>query len=570
MLHSEKQLVVQGRNLRGHIFFENGEVLICDLSYASKAHTGADVGRGIATATEVSQGIETAEFITQLQKTIMPKRVLLAGLLHETHTFLDGTTTLADFGIMRGEEILQTAGDVSALAGAVEAGHSCGWEIIPAIDYRATPSAIVDDEVVESWWSEFESALKNATVKSKLDGIYLVLHGAMASQSLPDVEGEILQRIRKLDELSEVPIFGVTDLHANVSPLTARCSQGLITYRRNPHTDAKEMAVHAAHLLDETMREGIFPVTLFAHPPIVWPPTGTGTADDPMKTLGKMVRQIENENDDILAVNVHAGFAFADTPETGLSFTVICKNDEAKVLENGRAQLQTLCDYALAHKEEGNVIESPIENVMEEVKQLVASASTPVVLVEPSENVGGGATGNGTGVLRALLSHSIQNSGVIINDPVAVQKLQTLQIGEKTKLQIGDVIWHEPLKLEVELVSRSDGRFDLEDVHSHLASMNGLHIKMGDCAVVKSSGVWILLTSNNTAPMDLGQWRSQGINPEELSVIGVKAAIAHRQAYDPISKASFTVSTLGPCASDLKFFPFKHLKRPVFPLDNIG
>jgi microcystin degradation protein MlrC len=500
----------------------------------------------------------------------MPKRVLLAGLFHETHTFLNGVTTLADFGIMRGEEILQTAGDASAVAGAVETGLECGWEIIPAIDYRATPSAIVEDEVVESWWSEFEIALQNALAKGPLDGIYLVLHGAMASQSLPDVEGELLQRIREIDELREVPIFGVTDLHSNVSPLTASCSQCLITYRQNPHTDAKEMAVHAARLLDETMREGNFPVTLFAHPPIVWPPTGTGTGDEPMKTLEKMARQIENENDDILAVNVHAGFAFADTPETGLSFTVVCKNDEPQVLENGRAQLQKLCDYALAHREEGNVIEPPIESVMEEVKRLVAAGSTPVVLVEPSENVGGGAPGNGTGVLRALLAHGIENSGVVINDPIAVQKLQDLQIGEKIRLQIGDVIWHEPLELEVELVSRSDGNFDLEDAHSHLASMNGLHIRMGNSAVVKSGGVWILLTSRKTAPMDLGQWRSQGINPEELSVIGVKAAVAHRQAYDPISKASFTVSTPGPCASDLKVFPFKNLKRPIFPLDEIG
>jgi microcystin degradation protein MlrC len=500
----------------------------------------------------------------------MPKRVLLAGLFHETHTFLNGVTTLADFGIMRGEEILQTAGDASAVAGAVETGLECGWEIIPAIDYRATPSAIVEDEVVESWWSEFEIALQNALAKGPLDGIYLVLHGAMASQSLPDVEGELLQRIREIDELREVPIFGVTDLHSNVSPLTASCSQCLITYRQNPHTDAKEMAVHAARLLDETMREGNFPVTLFAHPPIVWPPTGTGTGDEPMKTLEKMARQIENENDDILAVNVHAGFAFADTPETGLSFTVVCKNDEPQVLENGRAQLQKLCDYALAHREEGNVIEPPIESVMEEVKRLVAAGSTPVVLVEPSENVGGGAPGNGTGVLRALLAHGIENSGVVINDPIAVQKLQDLQIGEKIRLQIGDVIWHEPLELEVELVSRSDGNFDLEDAHSHLASMNGLHIRMGNSAIVKSGGVWILLTSRKTAPMDLGQWRSQGINPEELSVIGVKAAVAHRQAYDPISKASFTVSTPGPCASDLKVFPFKNLKRPIFPLDEIG
>jgi len=88
------------------------------------------------------------------------------------------------------------------------------------------------------------------------------------------------------------------------------------------------------------------------------------------------------------------------------------------------------------------------------------------------------------------------------------------------------------LKLEVEFISRSDGRFNLEDPHSHLASMCGSQFDMGPCAVVRHGGVQILLTSWKTPPFDLGQWRSQGIEPERLAVIGVKAAVAHRRVYD--------------------------------------
>src|SRR5687768_2683526 len=40
---------------------------------------------------------------------LMPKRVLFAGLFHETHTFLDGTTGLRDFAILRGDEMLRCA-----------------------------------------------------------------------------------------------------------------------------------------------------------------------------------------------------------------------------------------------------------------------------------------------------------------------------------------------------------------------------------------------------------------------------------------------------------------------------
>ena len=63
-------------------------------------------------------------------------------------------------------------------------------------------------------------------------------------------------------------------------------------------------------------------------------------------------------------------------------------------------------------------------------------------------------------------------------------------------------------------MSRSDGRFELEDRQSQMVVL-GSHVSMGDSAVVRHGGVTILLTSKRLAPMDLGQWRSQGIDPEK-------------------------------------------------------
>ena len=98
--------------------------------------------------------------------------------------------------------------------------------------------------------------------------------------------------------------------------------------------------------------------------------------------------------------------------------------------------------------------------------------------------------------------------------------------------------------------------------------MCGARFDMGRSAVVRHAGVTVLLTSRKTPPFDLGQWRSQGIEPTQLFVIGVKAAVAHRRAYDPIAKASYTVDTPGPCSSNLRALPYRHIRRPVFPLDD--
>ena len=122
------------------------------------------------------------------------------------------------------------------------------------------------------------------------------------------------------------------------------------------------------------------------------------------------------------------------------------------------------------------------------------------------------------------------------------------------------------MELEVKILSKAKGRFELQDKQSHLASMTGDFFDMGNCAVVRAAGVTILLTSVKTPPFDLGQWLSQGIDPKEMDVVVVKAAVAHRRAYDPITARSFAVDTPGPCSSNLSRFPYRHLRQGMWPL----
>ena len=496
----------------------------------------------------------------------MSKRVLLAGLFHETHTFLDGVTPPEDFAVRLGEELLSCRDDGSPLSGVLETADECGWEILPTVDMRATPSATVSDAVLETWWNEFRERCSPETERG-IDGVFLVLHGAMVCETIRDVEGEILRRIRGIPALADVPLVGVYDLHGNISPITAELSQGIVAYRHNPHTDSRESAARAANLLDRILTTGNRPVCVWDQPPILWPPTGTGTADDPMRTLESMAREIEQAHAEIFAVNVFGGFSFADTRHTGVSFSAVTFGDP----DIAAGELLRLSRWAIEHREQGNVVDPPLADVLPQIRENVTAGETPVLIVEPADNIGGGAPGDATTVLRALIENDIPNSAVVINDPDSVSRLQSVGIGTRITLSVGGKgsrLTDGPLELETELSSRTDGKFDLEDRNSHLASMAGVHIDMGPCAVVRHQGIRILLTSRKTPPFDLGQFRSQNIVPEELSVIGIKAAVAHRRAYDRIAKHSYTVSTPGPCGSDLRTFPWNRIRRPVFPLDS--
>jgi len=495
----------------------------------------------------------------------MRRRVLIAGLFHETHTFLTERTPWSAFAIRRGEEFFAARGDGSPLAGVLEIANERGWQVIPTIDARATPSGTVEDSAFEQFWSELRPAAESA-LRQGIGGIFLVLHGAMTTDTISDPEGELVRRLQALPGGSDVPIGGVLDLHGNISREFAEAAQAFVAYRKNPHTDACEAARDGARLLDRVMQSGRWPTTLHAAPGIVWPPTGVSTQDEPMRVLEELAREIERKHPDIAAVNVFASYSFADTLDTGVSFTAVTFGDP----DEARLALQSLCDEAIRRREQGNVVPPSLESLLPTIQAEVARGETPVVVVEPSDNIGGGAPGDLTHVFRALAAHGIGNSAVIVNDPAAVAEMRSRPIGWRGSLTFGgrsDTRFDSPVTCEVELLSTSDGRFTLEDRHSHLASMCGVKIDMGPCAVVQHAGIRVLLTSRKTPPFDLGQLRSQGIIPEELSVIGVKAAVAHRQAYDPIAKHSHTVNTLGPCTSDLRTLPYEQIRRPVFPLD---
>jgi microcystin degradation protein MlrC len=490
-------------------------------------------------------------------------RVLFAGLFHETHTFLPETTPLAAFEVLKGEAMFRREGDGSNFDGFLARARAHGWTVLPTADYQAMPSGTVEHVVFEAFWRDVESAM--AKLKgTPIDAVFLLLHGAMVTDREVDPEGEFLERLKPLLPAG-TPIFGVFDLHANFTRRIIDLSDCLVAYRENPHVDAREATMRAADLLDRCLRTKKVPKHYWRRPPLMWPPTGLGTADTPMRDLEAMARRIEAEVPGIWVANVIAGFAFADAPDVGVSFSIVSDGD-AKAAE---AALDRLEAEAIRLRKAGTPSDQPVDEVL---KRILPIKDGPVLLVEPSDNIGGGTAGDGTGILRALLKHKVRESAVIIADPESVAALARVKVGDTARLVIGgkrNPFDEGPVELAVTLRSRSDGRFTLEDPKSHLAAF-GQTIEMGPCAVVEHEGVQILLTSRKIPPWDLGQLRSQGIEPTRLKVIGVKAAVAHRAAYNPITKASYTVHTPGPGMSDLTKFPYRKVKRPLYPLDEVA
>lgn len=454
--------------------------------------------------------------------------------------------------------------DGSQMGAILSLSEELGWHILPGPCFRAKPSGRVEDDVLVAFLDSLIRAFAAAS-KDGLDAVFLFLHGAMVTVSEDDVAGRVVSEVRQLAG-SALPVAVVIDPHANVSPRLASLSNLLFSYRKNPHTDAVETAIQAAGLLNRVIREKLRTEVLHWRFPVVWPPTGTASADRPLQPLLDQARRTEGE--DILRVNVCPGFAHADTPDTGLSITIVHLKGEGRP-PGSEELIRPFRRLVQDGLREGFPAEWDLGQAVETA---LSCGEFPCLLVEPSDNVGGGAPGDGTWVLQHLIERGARGSGVVLCDPEAVKIAWPVLEGETIPLVVGGKsgpLAGGPVVLRARIVRKTNGSFSVEDKNNHTVGAGGHVVRMGPTVLLESQGIWILLNSIKTMPSDLGQWRCVGINPEELMFIGIKAAVAHRRAYAPIARQSYTISTPGPCGSDLEALLYHKLQRPIFPLDPV-
>lgn len=499
----------------------------------------------------------------------MTSTVLMAGLFHETHTFLAQTTTLADFraGVFAegAEMLMQARGNGSPMDGALEVADDRGWQVVPSIQMSAMPGGMVTAEAVDRFEARFFTDLEANL--ARLDAIFLILHGAMVSEGCDDVEGHLLARIARTLRAAgrEIPVVGVLDLHANVSQAMIDNSTLLVAYRENPHSDARETAVRAARLLDDLLVKSRAVHQLHLPTPYVLPPTGVGSAANPMRAVLDRARAIEAEDPDVIVINVMAGYSYADIPDCGFSLNAATTGDPSRA----RAYLEELATLLEAHLADGYPSEARLDDVLARIDALPPGKG-PVLLVEAADNIGGGSPGDATDILGPLLQTGRTGIVAAINDPEAVNACKDAGLGAEVTLSIGgktDNHHGAPVQVTGRVRHLSDGVFDLENPKSHLASMRGTRIDMGPSAVIVTPQCEILLTTHKTAPMDLGHLHSQGIRPEDADLVIVKAAVSHKAAYDPIARASFNVDSAGLCTSNLTRLPYRKLRGKQIALD---
>jgi microcystin degradation protein MlrC len=133
------------------------------------------------------------------------------------------------------------------------------------------------------------------------------------------------------------------------------------------------------------------------------------------------------------------------------------------------------------------------------------------------------------------------------------------ELGGKT-----DDLHGPPLRVRARVRLLSDGEY----VHKGPMS-RGLRGKMGKTAVLEIGGIQVLVTERRFQPLDPEVFRCVGIEPLEQAVVAVKSAVHFRAAYEPLAAEIIEVDGPGLSSANLNRFGFKHLRRPIYPLDPI-
>ena len=469
-------------------------------------------------------------------------RIGIAGLLHESNTFLPRPTEYEDFAstsFSKGAELLDKwRGARHELGGFVDGVREFGGTAAPALATFAVPSGALTPEAFERLTAEMLQAMDAA---GPVDGMLLALHGATVARNFPDADGEILRRVR--NRLGpDIPIVTTLDLHANISPAMAAHSTALVVYRSNPHLDQRERGLEAAALLNRILKGEVRPVQALEMPPMLLRISSQYTSEQPAKGIYEDVQEALTWPG-ILSASAAMGFYYADVAEMGASFLAVANGDEALA----RRAARWLAKRAWDRRHE---FAARLPQPEEAVRRAAESSRQPVVLMDVGDNVGGGSPGNSRVLFDEILRQGVDNALVILHDPGGVEAC--VRAGVRETVRLGD--------LSGTVRTLSDGMY----VETQVRHGGWMYNDQGVTAVVETAQRHtVVLTSRRMAPMSLEQLLSLGIHPERKRILIVKGVVAPRAAYAPVAGEIVLVDTPGVTADDPGAFEFRDRRRPL-------
>lgn len=493
----------------------------------------------------------------------MPHQIVSIQFSHETNTFSPVLTDKAAFArrifVEDGAVAQKFQGTRTELGAHLDAAKKYGWELRQPFAAHGTPSGLVSRSMLDYCAARLVEAAKGA------DGAVLALHGAMVAQDADDAEGYLLEALRAAMG-ADAPIVITLDTHANVTQAMGRHVNGLFAYQTYPHVDQYERATEACALMHRLLATGEKPqVHVFRLPMIDGCDHGRTHGDGPMPALLKQAGGIRAACPEMDALEITVGFPWSDIEEAGPALTVTTSLGREESLSKVTPLLQAMWDTRALR----SIELLDLDSVVREVKD-TPEREGPIVIADFSDNPGHGAPGDGVALLRALYEAGLPNVAVAcICDPEAVRACTEAGVGAKLKLRFGagtmPALYGPPFEELCEVLRLGDGDLVYEG-----PMRRGTRLTLGPTATVRCGNVVVVLSTNNIQVQDLSFFRANGVDPLTADVLVVKSQQHFRAAFSPIARRILLADSGGFVSPDLAKLPYRNVRRPVWPLDELS
>ncbi len=473
------------------------------------------------------------------------KTLFGAFLATETNTYAAAPTgwgSFQEYGIHHGDGAARDPQGIGApMADLRRLLAAEGHALVESLSAFAQPLGRTVRAVYEALRDEILADLRAA---GPVDGVILVLHGAMVAEGYEDCEGDLIARVREIVG-PRVPIGVELDLHCHYTALMQRSADVIVAYKEYPHVDALPRLQELLRIVLDTAEGRVRPSAAMFDCKMVglW-----HTTREPMAGFVRRMQELERQPG-VLSVSLGHGFPWGDVPESGARLWVATDDNPALA-----AVLATQLGrefWALRHATATPMLE--IDAALDRVEH---SAGGPVVIADIADNAGGGAMSDSSFILQALLARGVRDVAIgAFWDLGAIQLCRDAGVGARIALRLGGKCGPAsgtPVDLEVVVKAVLD-----RHVQVGLNSTDEIAPLGPSVWVQAAGGLDIVLVSVRSQTFSPMVFTGLGIALADKRLIVVKSTQHFHAQFAPLAREILYVTTPGAIDMDFARLPYR-------------
>ncbi len=400
----------------------------------------------------------------------------------------------------------------------------------PVFFYRSLPGGPIEARYFELVKSRFIAKLKTL---GNLDGLLLLMHGAMYVEGIDDPEGEWIELTRKVVGMDCIISLSY-DIHGQLTDKIIGNIDAFAAFRTAPHIDIKRTYHRAAQMLSDMLSGGQRMNVVWRPIPVLVSGEMSSTLAEPCRSIYAQLEEFDKA-DGIVDCNLLVGYVWADTARATAAAVVTCTTKEYgnKVCYQ-IAKLYWRARHQLTFDMESGDIDSAIARLPQEFSIIADSGDNPTA----------GGVGDRADVLDAILNHGIERA---LFAGIASERAYR-ELKKAREFIIGNGFGGGGPELKL--------------------STDSVYFKK-KCAIVSLQNITIIVSKYRRPFHQLSDFSELQINLDDYRLLVVKSGYLAPEIQS-LSVPSFMILSDGAVNQDLRKLKNNHRNRPIYPFQEFS